>query len=273
MDEIKIRGLEISACHGVKDFEKIDRQPFIFDADIKTSFFAAAQTDDLNLTVNYSKICALITEITQGNTFALIEKLAYECAFAIFERFERVEGVSLTVWKPKAPMKRKFENVGVSVSLKREKAYLSLGSSMGDRQGYINKALKLLSKERGITVLKVSDCIETAPYGGVAQNGFLNCAAAVSVLLTPHNLLDVIHKIESACERDRKERWGDRTLDIDIVFFGDKKVGGLRPAYVKKLKAERGGQNARVFYKAAVPPMARIVFGEGAPVPAEEPQA
>lgn len=57
------------------------------------------------------------------------------------------------------------------------------------------------------------------------------------------------------------------------VFFGDKKVGGLRPAYVKKLKAERGGQNARVFYKAAVPPMARIVFGEGAPVPAEEPQA
>ena len=117
MDEIKIRGLEISACHGVKDFEKIDRQPFIFDADIKTSFFAAAQTDDLNLTVNYSKICALITEITQGNTFALIEKLAYECAFAIFERFERVEGVSLTVWKPKAPMKRTCENGGVSVSL------------------------------------------------------------------------------------------------------------------------------------------------------------
>lgn len=224
MDEIKIRGLEISACHGVKDFEKIDRQPFIFDADIKTSFFAAAQTDDLNLTVNYSKICALITEITQGNTFALIEKLAYECAFAIFERFERVEGVSLTVWKPKAPMKRKFENVGVSVSLKREKAYLSLGSSMGDKKLYLDTAIEKLNSIRGVKVEKVSSYMKTQPYGGVAANEFLNCAVCVSTFLAPHDLLDEIHRIEEECGRIREKRWGDRTLDIDIIFFGNLQI-------------------------------------------------
>ena len=224
MNTVKIRGLEVVCRHGVNDFEKVEPHPFIFDADVETDFFSATQSDCLDGTVNYSSVCKLITGIAQNNVFNMIEKLAYECAFSVMETFPAVKKLTLTVWKPEAPMKCRFEKVGVTFSVERETAYLSLGSSMGDRQGYIDKALKLLSKERGITVLKVSDCIETAPYGGVAQNGFLNCAAAVSVLLTPHNLLDVIHKIESACERERKERWGDRTLDIDIVFFGDKNV-------------------------------------------------
>ncbi|MDE7330057.1 MAG: dihydroneopterin aldolase, partial [Clostridia bacterium] len=143
MGEIKIRGLEISACHGVNAEEKVNKQPFVFDADIAFDFYGAAEKDDLNLTVNYSKACKLIASVTQNNSFDLIETLAYSCANALIGEFN-AEKVTLTVWKPQAPVKLKFENLGVTVGVERVISYLSLGSSQGDRKGYIEKALNLL---------------------------------------------------------------------------------------------------------------------------------
>lgn len=224
MNLIKIRGVEVSACHGVNGFEKVEPQRFVFDADITADFYAAAQSDDLEGTVNYSSFCKLITAVTTENTFNLIEKLAYECVFAAFEKFPLISAISLTVWKPDAPMNRKFDKVGVTVTAERERAYLSLGSSMGDRNKYLDTAIEKLNSTRGIKVEKVSDYISTKPYGGVAENEFLNCAACVSTFLTPHALLSEIHRIEAECQRVREKRWGDRTLDIDIIFFGDKRI-------------------------------------------------
>ena len=224
MNKILIRGLEIQACHGVNDFEKVQPQKFIFDADVQTDFYQAAMNDDLNGTVNYSSLCKLITEITQSNVFNLIEKLAYECAFSVLENFQNAKSITLTVWKPEAPMKRKFQSVGVTVSVEREVAYLSLGSSEGDKKGYLDTAIQKLNSTRGVKVLKVSDYLKTEPYGGVAENEFLNCAVSVSTFLSPFQLLDEIHRIEAECGRVRKKHWGDRTLDIDIIFFGDKNI-------------------------------------------------
>ncbi len=224
MDKILIRGLEIPACHGVNPPEKVNPQPFIFDVDIAADFYRAAKRDDLSLTVNYSSACRLITEVVSSNTFDLIEKLAYECVFALFENFSSVSEISLTVWKPQAPMKRKFSNVGVTVSLKRESVYLSLGSSLGDKKAVLDTAIEKLNKTRGISVQKVSEYIATEPYGGVAKNEFLNCAVQISTILPPHTLLDEIQRIEAECGRVRNKRWEDRTLDIDIIFYGDKTI-------------------------------------------------
>lgn len=221
MDVIKIRGLEVNACHGVFDSEKINKQPFIFDADLESDFFGAAKDDDLNKTVNYAEVCNLIVEIASKNTFSLIEKLAYECAFEILDGFP-VQGVKITVWKPHAPIEHKFENVGISVCCRRERVLLSLGSSMGDKKGYLDFAINRLNSTRGIKVRKVSSYIQTPPYGGVAQNSFLNCAAEIQTYLSPRALLEEIHTIESEGKRVRTVRWGDRTLDIDIIFYGDK---------------------------------------------------
>lgn len=224
MNIIKINGLEISACHGVNGFEKVAPQRFIFDAEIEVDFYEAAKTDDIEKTVNYSHICKLINEVTTGNVFNLIEKLSFECAFAIFERFEAVRAVFLTVRKPDAPLKFKFESVAVSVKYERQTVYLSLGSSLGDRKNFLDEGIKKLNSTRGVRVEKVSDYISTKPYGGVAENEFLNCAVSVSTVLPPEILLKEIHRIENECGRVRKKRWEDRTLDIDIIFFGDKKL-------------------------------------------------
>ena len=224
MNKISIRGLEVSACHGVLDFEKVNPQKFIFDLDLEVDFFSAAKTDDIGATVNYAEVGALIEKTAKVNTFNLIEKLACECAYSVLENFEKVQKITLTCLKPQAPMPQKFESVGVTVGLERVKAYLSLGSSTGDREGYLNRAITLLDGTRGVKVEKVSSFLETEPYGGVAKNKFLNCAVCAETFLPPHALLDEIHRIEKECGRVRKERWGDRTLDIDIIFYGDREI-------------------------------------------------
>lgn len=238
MDNILIRGLKIEAKHGVHEEEKRCEQPFVLDLDLVFGFYRAAQTDNLDDTVNYSAVCNLIAETVKNNTFSLIEKLAYECAFSVMEKFP-ADGLKLTLWKPCAPVKHKFGNVGVSVELARKKAYLSLGSSVGDRAGYLDFAVDGLNKTRGIEVKKVSSYMESEPYGGVAENRFLNCAVEIETFLSPRALLGEIHRIEKEGGRERKIRWGDRTLDIDIVFFGNKEINedGLcvpHPEYKKR---------------------------------------
>lgn len=230
MDEnnlILIRGLEVKACHGVLDFEKTQPQPFIFDVDMLSDFYGAFKSDSVNDTVNYASACALIEKTATKNCYNLIEKLAYECALTLAEVY-RLKGVKVTVYKPEAPVNQKFSSVGVTVKLKRVTAYLSLGSSEGDKKAYLDTAIEKLNKTRGIRVKRVSSYIKTAPYGGVAKGEFLNCAAEIETLLPPHALLGEIHKTEEECGRVRKERWGDRTLDIDIVFYGREIISDSR---------------------------------------------
>lgn len=222
MNKIEIRGLEFCACHGVNPDEKTAPQKFIVDADIKTDFYAAAKNDDISGTVNYAKVCKAIAAAVQGNVFNLIERLAYECAFCIMENFQRAEAVTLTVKKPEAPMSRKFDYVAASVALERNSVYLSLGSSVGDKKAYLDGAVRLLNGVRGVKVERVSSYITSKPYGGAAKNDFLNCAVKISTVLSPENLLCEIHLIENGLGRVRDLRWGDRTIDIDIIFFGDK---------------------------------------------------
>lgn len=238
LNKILIRGLEVSACHGVHDEEKKEPQTFIFDADLYADFSAAAKSDDIEGTVNYSKACDILVKTATENSFNLIETLAYSGVYALFAELN-LKKVTLTVYKPQAPVKHKFGTVGVSVTVEKERVYLSLGSSVGDKKKYLDTAVKALRQTRGIEVTKVSAYRETEPYGGVAKNTFLNCAAEIETLLTPHELLKEIHRIEADCDRKRTVRWGDRTLDIDIIFFGRKTVESdelqiPHPEYLKR---------------------------------------
>ena len=101
------------------------------------------------------------------------------------------------------------------------KTILSIGSNMGDRRGYIDRALEQLEDLAG-HILAVSDVIETKAYGLTEQDDFLNLALAMETDLEPRQLLDVIHEIEADLDRARIIRWGPRTIDIDIVFYGDR---------------------------------------------------
>ncbi len=219
--KISVKGLEISACHGVLDFEKTTPQPFVFDIDMTVECDDGAREDDIAKTVDYSAVCALIESVAKQKVRNLIENLARDCAFAILKNFGRVTDVSVTVGKPQAPMECKFSCVYATFCAKRRDVVLSLGSSVGDRRAVLQSAIQKLSSLEGVSIKKVSSFIETAPLGGVAKNNFINCAVVAQCFLSARELLGDIHEIESSLGRQRLRRWDDRTADIDIIFFGD----------------------------------------------------
>ncbi|MDE7337653.1 MAG: 2-amino-4-hydroxy-6-hydroxymethyldihydropteridine diphosphokinase, partial [Clostridia bacterium] len=92
---------------------------------------------------------------------------------------------------------------------------------LGDRKSILDKAVDALKENKAIDVLEVSSYYENPPYGGVAKYPFINTAVKISTYLSPFALLDLIHEIEAKAKRSRDVRWGDRTLDIDIIFYGD----------------------------------------------------
>ncbi len=100
-----------------------------------------------------------------------------------------------------------------------KKALLSIGSNMGDREGYLKFAVKSLSKLKGTRVTAVSDIYETAPVGGVEQGDFLNICVEIETEFSPAGLLRETQKIENGAGRTRDIRWGPRTLDVDIILY------------------------------------------------------
>lgn len=98
-------------------------------------------------------------------------------------------------------------------------AYLSLGSNIGDRLGYLQFAVESLSKQPNIFVESVSSVYQTAPYGYLEQDDFLNIAVRIKTTLLPIELLDTIQDIEKRAHRKRNIHWGPRTLDIDIIWY------------------------------------------------------
>jgi 2-amino-4-hydroxy-6-hydroxymethyldihydropteridine diphosphokinase len=104
------------------------------------------------------------------------------------------------------------------------RAYLGLGSNLGDRLAHLQAAVDGLARTRGLAVVAVSPVYETAPVGGPPQDDYLNAVVALDTDLTPHDLLRIAQGIEDAERRVRRERWGPRTLDVDVLLVGDEVV-------------------------------------------------
>jgi 2-amino-4-hydroxy-6-hydroxymethyldihydropteridine diphosphokinase len=100
-------------------------------------------------------------------------------------------------------------------------AYIGLGSNLGDRQEYLDRALQALQEHPRISVLLVSSFYETAPVGGPpGQGAYLNAAAELETDLHPEELLQVLLDVERGLGRVRAERYGPRTIDLDLLLYG-----------------------------------------------------
>jgi 2-amino-4-hydroxy-6-hydroxymethyldihydropteridine diphosphokinase len=109
-------------------------------------------------------------------------------------------------------------------------AYVGLGANLGERERTLHRAVELLGEADGVAVLAVSELRETEPVGVVDQPSFLNGAVAVDTTRTPRELLDLLLEIERMLGRVRGERWGPRTIDLDLLVDGRQVVdeSGLR---------------------------------------------
>lgn len=101
-------------------------------------------------------------------------------------------------------------------------AYIGLGSNLGDREATLRGALRELDARGDVKVVRRSDFHETEPVGGPPQGAFINAAAELATPLQPEELLAVLHEVEDDFGRERTVRWGPRTLDLDLLLYGNR---------------------------------------------------
>lgn len=220
-DCIIIDNLVAFANHGVLPEEKKMGQKFLISLKLFTDMYPAAKDDDLTKSVDYGEVSSFVTEFTQKNRCKLIESAAMSIADELLIRYFAIKKVEITLKKPWAPIGLPVDSVAVKMTRTKHKVYLGIGSNLGNKKEYLDFAVSELNRDRKCTVKKVSDYIETDPVGDVEQDMFLNGCLEIETLYSPHELLDVINKIEHDAGRERKIHWGPRTLDIDILLYDD----------------------------------------------------
>ena len=218
-DQIIVEDLQIYAHHGVYRQENEKGQNFFISAVLDTDTRAAGMADDLGLSTNYGVVCRFLHTFLTEHTYKLIETAAEKASEALLLQFPYVRQVTMEVKKPEAPITVPFGSVSVKITRGWHRVYIACGSNIGDRRAHLSAAVDALLMDKRCRVLRVSDWVETTPYGGVEQADYLNGVLSIETLYTPEELLEVLQGIEKAEARERKERWGPRTLDLDILLY------------------------------------------------------
>jgi dihydroneopterin aldolase/2-amino-4-hydroxy-6-hydroxymethyldihydropteridine diphosphokinase len=212
------------ALVGVLPHERDALQPVQIDVDLEVDLSEAGVTDNLDDTANYGAISTAIAEVVRTSSDTLLERLAARIADRVLH-FDHVEVADVMVTKLRPPIPEDLVSSAVRIVRSRvdmsvparHRAIVALGSNLGDRAAYLRFGLERLSN-----VVSQSQVFETDPVGGPDNQGpYLNMVAVVDTDLDPFAMLRRLLQIESEAHRVRVERWGPRTLDLDLLFYDD----------------------------------------------------
>lgn len=220
-DKINIRNLEVFGRHGVFPEENRLGQKFIINATLYVPTREAGLKDDLTKSVHYGEVSHFIANYMTEHTFGLIEAVAEQMARAVLLRFPLIQQITLEISKPWAPIGLPLEAVSVEITRSWHLAYVAVGSNLGDKEGYIRQGVETLKRIEDCIVECMSELMVTKPYGVKEQPDFLNGMLKLRTLLSPQELLVVLHQVEQEAKRERNMHWGPRTLDLDIIFYDD----------------------------------------------------
>jgi len=221
MDEIIIENLKVFAHHGVYKEENENGQNFYVNAVLYADTRRAGREDRRELVTSYGDVCQFMYTFISENLFMLLETVAEKTAEAVLSEFPLLEGITLEIRKPEAPIDLEFESVSVKITRMWHNVCLATGSNMGNRPKYIKDAVETIDADDKCKVIKSSELVRSNSYGDVKQGEFFNGALLIRTLYTPEELLERLHEIEDAAGRQRIKHWGPRTLDLDIIFYDD----------------------------------------------------
>lgn len=232
-DLIRLTGVRARGFHGVFEHERRDGQDFVVDVVMAVDLTRAGESDELAHTVHYGEVAADVVEVVEGEPRDLIETVAHEIAGVVLRR-PLVEAVEVTVHKPQAPVGVPFGDVEVVVRRTRDvPVVVALGANLHQEDGTapdatVREAVRRLHRLRGLRALRVSRPYASAPVGGelvAGQPDYVNAVAVARTSLTPATLLRRLHEVEADLGRVRETRWGARTLDLDLVQYGNPEDG------------------------------------------------
>ena len=225
-DRIRLSGVRGRGFHGVFDHERREGQEFVVDGELAVDLAPAGASDDLADTVNYGAIGAAVLARIEGQPYDLIERLAELVAQDALGHAS-VDEVTVTVHKPQAPVGVPFGDVTVAVTRRRAPVpvVVAVGANLphGARRPHdtVQAAVDALGHHAEVTVVSVSGLHDTEPVGGPEQPTYVNAVVTARTSLSLTSLLRALHGIEAAFDRRREVRWGARTLDLDLVQYGD----------------------------------------------------
>lgn len=227
LDRLQLTGLRAFGHHGVYEHERERGQPFVIDVTVHLDLSTAGSSDRLGETIHYGMLAEEIVAAAERDPVDLIETLAERIALVVLaHRGARI--VDVTVHKPEAPISVEFADVAVSIQRQWTRCVVAVGANLGDREATIRQALIAFAMHPAIRVVAASPLVETPALrtDGVDPHApaYLNAVVEVETVLPPRALLGELQRIESAHGRTREMRWGDRTLDLDIVTYGRERI-------------------------------------------------
>ncbi len=223
-DHIYVNGLRLMALVGVLPHEREAEQPVQVDIDLEVDLVEAGFTDNLVDTANYGAIAEAVADVVRTSRDVLLERLVARIAERCLQ-FDHVEVVDVRLTKLRPPIPEDLDSTAVRIVRSRvdmrvparHRAIVAMGSNLGDRVAYLRFGLERLSN-----VIAQSQVFETDPVGGPDNQGpYLNMVAVIDTDLDPYALLRRLLQIEAEAHRVRLERWGPRTLDLDLLFYDD----------------------------------------------------
>ena len=228
-DRIELTGLRAVGTIGVLPEERSRRQPFEVDLVLHVDVRKAGRSDDLDQTVDYGSAISMARKVVESEPAQLLERVATRIAEEILG-LARVDAVEVVIRKLRPPVPEDIQSTAVRITRRRADmhtrprplttAYVALGSNLGDRRDHLRFGVDNLP---GVTAL--SGVYETAPVGGPEQGPYLNMVARLETELDPFALLETCLAIERGAGRERIVRWGARTLDLDVLLWGDATIG------------------------------------------------
>lgn len=223
MDKIRISRLEVYAYHGVLEHEKKQGQTFYISADLFVDLKPAAGTDDLEKTINYAEICQEITRLMTEKTYDLIETCGDVILRHIMGQYPQIKEMEVTIFKPQAPIGLPLDCVSVQLSRRRNTVYFGLGANMEAPKLQLDTAIEKLKNEN-LNIVAVSPYHQTKPISHIPQDDYVNCVVKGETIFTAEELLCHTQNIENQMGRVRKERFGERVIDIDILLYGQEVI-------------------------------------------------
>ena len=225
-DQIRISELRAMAVVGALPHEREAAQPLQIDLVLDVDLHDAGRSDELGETVHYGLVADQVSALVTESKDVLLERLATRIADEVLT-FGRVEAVEVELTKLRPPIA--VDAATTSVRIRRtiadrehsptttHRAFIALGSNLGDRESYLRLAVAGLSP-----IVAQSQVYETDPVGGPDDQGaYLNMVVELETTLDPFALLRRCQRIEGEAMRQRVVHWGPRTLDVDIVLYDD----------------------------------------------------
>jgi len=211
--------LEVYAYHGVFEEEKKTGQKFLVSFQVFLDLTSSSQEDELSLSVSYADLCESVIKSLTDATYDLIETAAEHIVKDLLLTNNKIRKVKVTLKKPEAPMGRKLKYPLVQIERSWHTVYIGMGSNLGDSRETIKQAGQIISKDLGIRLKRLSTLIETEPWGKKEQPNFINTVCEIETWWTPEQLMHFLLEVEEQFGRKRKEQWGPRTLDLDILLY------------------------------------------------------